>query len=147
MIIHGSLKGFKKDEIEKHGFPIDGIQLCTLGDLVLDNEDFDIGFNTDVFLDICSAEYFMDGNVLRFKAKCGSIMLDGNETDLDPDDDLVYSIVRNSDITEVVLSGDYLDVDSKPNRKKLDRLKFLGSVCFWIGIDAIYRKSNKVNFY
>lgn len=147
MIICGKISGFMKEEIEEHGFPIDGIQLCVGADIILEGEPSDIGFNTDVFIDISSAEYIMIGNVLEFKARCESMMLDGNETDIDINGDLAYTIIKNSIPSEIVLSGDYLREDFKENRKNLDKLKVLGSLWFGIGIGSVHRKCNKVKFY
>lgn len=145
MIIYGSITGFKKEEIDNNGFPLDGIQLCMNVDLITD--ELDVTCGTDVFLDIFSAEYCVDGNVLNFKCKCESMMLDGNETDLEINGDLAYSIVRNSKVTEIILSGDYSDFSDKKEKGKLKKMKVLGSLLFNIGNGSIYKKANKVKFY
>lgn len=147
MIICGSISGFKKEDVEELGFPLEGIQLCMDGDLVLVDEEFDIMNNTDVFLEISGAEYYMKGNVLEFKAKCESMMLDGNETDIEINGDLAYAIVRNSYMTEIILAGDHVDFSDPMERLKLNKMKVLGSLWIGIGIGSVHKRCNKVKFY
>lgn len=148
MVIYGSIRGFKKEDIDKCGFPIDGIQLCVKGDLISDeSEDYNVSVGTDVFLDINGAEYYLDGTSLVFKCKCESIMLDCNETYLGVNGDLAYSIVRNSYVTGIVTSGDYCSFDDAEQNKKLKKLKVSGSLLFNIGKGYVYKRCNRSRFY
>ena len=145
MVIYGSIKGFRKEEIDKYGFPIDGIQLYVNGDVI--SEELEVTTGTDLFIDICSAEWFLEGNVLNFKCICESILLDGNEVDDSISGDLLYSLTKASRIEELILSGDYVDYEDPMEKEKLKKLKVLGSLEFRVGFGVIHKKCNKVKFY
>lgn len=138
MKLYFCVKGFKDVE---YGFPIDGIQLQLTKDLG-EYEGLDLSIGTDIFLDIDSAEYGKNGNCLDVKCIPCSIMLDGNETDLETNSNLVYDIIRASKLTEIIISGDYCG-----NQKLLSKLEVVGSMKIKIGDSLLHRKVNKVKFY
>ena len=153
MIVYGTLSGFSKEEVDRFGFPIDGIQL-QLSKEVLSDEIQELTPGTDLFFDIFRAEWYYDKELLCFKATCESITIDGNECALSINGDLVCELVKNSKLTEIVLSGDYIDscnesVNSpiKKKKKKNRRYKVIGSFGFHIGKRFLYRKTNKAVFY
>ena len=148
MIIYGTIKGFKKEEIDKYGFPIDGIQLCINSDIISEQcEAYDIFTGTDVYLDTNSAICSVRGNNLQFEVECRCLTLDGNDVDFDLDGDLVYSIIRNSYVTGVFLVDEYSDYSDPMEREKLKKMKFTESLLFSIGSGSVFKKCNKVKFY
>lgn len=145
MVICGSIKGFTQKEVDTYGFPLDGIQVCLRKDII--SEEFVFSAGTDLFLDIFSAEYSLHSDVLSFKCKCESLMVDGEETDLEINGDLVYSLIRGCKVTELILSGDYSDFAYTKKSVKLKDIKTIGSLMFNVGNHCIYKKGNKVKFY
>lgn len=146
MKVYGTLSGFSKEEIDRFGFPIDGIQL-QLSKEVLSDEIQDLTPGTDLFFDIFSAEWYYEKELLCFKATCESIMIDDNECDLPINGNLVCELVKSSKLTEIVLSGDYINSNDTPSRRKTGGYKVIGSFGFHIGKRFLYSKTNKAVFY
>lgn len=132
------VRGFESLE---NGFPIDGIQLQLNKDLG-DYDDLSLEAGTDLFFDVDSVDYYVDGKELIVCANSESLMIDGNETYLDVDGKTVYDLVRNSKLTEIVVSGDYCG-----NQKLLKKLKAVGSMSVGISDSLVFKKTNKVVFY
>lgn len=132
------VKGFESIEF---GFPIDGVQFQLTKDLG-EYDGLDLSVGTDIFLDIDSAEYGEEDNCLHVKCVPCSVMIDGNETDLETNSNLVYDIVRASKLTEIIVSGDYCG-----NQKLLSKLKVVGSMKIKMGDSLLHKKVNKVKFY
>lgn len=113
---------------------IDGIQLELKKDL-----GGDLCKGIDIFLDFDEADYGDDGNLRTFRLKGASIMVDGNETEINDNSRLSYEIVRNSKLTEIIVQGTY--------EEDMKDLKVLGSLNFLMGGKEVHLKSNKVKFY
>lgn len=151
MKICGTLSGFKKEDLDKFGFPVDGFQLQVNKDIFCEGfygyYGCDLYEGADLFFDVFDAEYCFEDGILHFRATCESVMVDGNENDLPMDGDIVYHLVRNSKVTEVILSGDYIDFQDPLKKEKLRKMKIIGSLVFRVGGSPIHKKTNKVNFY
>ena len=159
MKIFGVLKGVRGEALSKFGFPIDGIQLRLKKDLDIESLDFNdpickefysfsefkeefgdsLKEDTDIFLDISSSEYCYLKSLIPFRGICESIQIDGNETNLPVNSKLVSQLLRNSEVTEVILSGDYIECRN--------RLKLLGRITLQVGNFTIHKKCNKAKFY
>ena len=159
MKIFGVLKGIKSEVLSEFGFPIDGIQLRLKKDLNVESLDFKdsickefYSFNefkeefgdslqedTDIFLDISSSEYCYLKSLMPFRGICESIQIDGNETSLPVNSKLVGQLIRNSEVTEIIVSGDYIEYK--------DKLKLLGRITLQVGNLTIHKKCNKAKFY
>ena len=130
MVIYGIIHGPNDLNV----FPIDGLQFTLKSDVILEN-GCTISTDTDVFIDLESIDYHPNGNIIDFRVKCESFTLDGEYPDYLCSNSILYDLVKNSYLSEIVLNNEVLDLK--------DKFKMTNSLEFCSGSHILHMKTNK----
>lgn len=130
MFIRGSIYGPSDIKV----FPLEGLQFTMNSDLVL-NDGTTIFCNSDIFLELeCSYYSNKCTSEILFCAKCQSFTIDGEYSDYHPSGEVIYDIIKNSSLSEVILNNNYTDIK--------DKFKLVDSLEFDIGGYTLHKKPN-----
>lgn len=131
MIVYGTLKNCKKSN-NCIGVRVDGVQL-ELNKKIDNFGNISLCEGADIYLDFNESDYSDSGFLRSFRLKSADIFVNGDVVNISDNSRLMYEIIKNSKLTEIVTYQE----------EEICNPSMLGSLLFQIGDRELNIKTNR----